>query len=110
MGLGISSLIRFWDRQIGYSKSDPVKSFVKYLAARSNTSLVQRVLAYSILRSEFNNLGGIEVLSKREAIWERALAEVTKGTITYVEFGVFRGDSISYFSKKTLTKTLFSLA
>ena len=104
MGLGISSLIRFWDREIGYSKSDPVKSFVKYLAARSNTSLVQRVLAYSILRSEFNNLGGIEVLSKREAIWERALAEVTKGTITYVEFGVFKGDSISYFSENNSDK------
>jgi hypothetical protein len=104
MTLGLHRLIRFWDHHIGYSKSDPIKSFVKSLAGLTNTSLVQRVLAYSILRSQFNNLDGVEVLAKREVIWERALKDFDKTSITYVEFGVFRGDSIAYFSENNSDK------
>jgi len=104
MTLGLDRLIQFWDHHIGYSKSDPVKSFVKSLAGRTNTSLVQRVLAYSILRSQFNDLDGVAVLAEREAIWERALKEFEKAPITYVEFGVFRGDSIAYFSENNSDK------
>ena len=98
MTLGLHRLIRFWDHHIGYSKSDPIKSLVKSLAGYTNTSFVQRVLTYSVLRSQFNDLDGVEVYLKRETIWERALKEFDQTPITYVEFGVFRGDSISYFS------------
>ncbi len=98
MGIKFDSLMKSWDRRIGYSKADPVKNFIKFVAGVTNTTFVQRILAYSVLQSQFNNLKGVQVLEKREEVWKRALQE-SKNAITYVEFGVYKGESICYFSQ-----------
>jgi len=77
---------------------------VKSSPELTNTSFVQQVPAYPILRSQFNNLYSVEVLAKREAIWERSHKGFDKTPITYAHFGVFRGDSLAYFSENNSAK------
>ena len=96
----LESLVRQWDSRIGYSKSDPVKSFLKILAASMNRGILSRFLSYSILKSEFKNLNDIVVYKERKNVWDEALQIINGSPLTYIEFGVYQGDSISYFCSR----------
>jgi hypothetical protein len=109
MTLGLDRLIRFWDHHIGYSKSDPVKSFVKSIAGRTNTSLVQRVLAYSIMRSQFDNLHGVEVLAERERQSGKERSKSLKRhLLLMLNLASLEVNQLHIFPRVTLTKTQFS--
>ena len=95
-------IIQYWDSHIGYKRSDAVKKIAKFLAGLTNTSVIRRVLSYSILKTEFKSLGDVEVFKHREEIWDNALSQLDQKAVTYIEFGVFKGESISYFSKNNL--------
>lgn len=93
----LQSLVRLWDSKIGYSKADPVKSLFKILAGFMNTGILSRFLSYSILKTQFGNLGGVVVCQEREKVWDKALQIIDGASVTYIEFGVYEGESISYF-------------
>lgn len=61
---------------------------------------LSRFLSYSILKSEFNNLGDVMLLEKRVDLWKEALDIFGGSALTYIEFGVYRGEAISYFCSK----------
>jgi len=65
-----------------------------------NQGILSRFLSYSILKSEFGNLEGIVVYKERENVWDKALEIIDGASLTYIEFGVYEGDSISYFCSK----------
>jgi O-methyltransferase len=94
------NLVQQWDSRIGYSKSDPVKRLLKVSAGFLNRGILSRFLSYSILKSEFGNLNNVLVYSERESVWDKALQIIGEGTLTYIEFGVYQGDSISYFCSR----------
>lgn len=98
------SLVQQWDSRIGYAKSDPVKNFLKVLAGFMNRGLLSRFLSYSILKSEFGNLDNVVVYKERENVWDIALQIIDGALVTYIEFGVYQGDSISYFCSKNRNK------
>jgi O-methyltransferase len=98
----LQRIIKYWDSQVGYKRSDPVKKLAKFLAGLTDTLFIRRVLSYSILKSEFKNLGDVEVFKHRKDIWDKALSQLDQKAITYIEFGVFKGESISYFSETNL--------
>lgn len=60
-----------WDTRIGYSKSDPVKSLVKDLAASMIPEILSRFLSYSILKNQFGNLEGVAVCQSREEVRDK---------------------------------------
>ncbi len=59
-------------------------------------------MARSMLRYEFDALNHVPVFTHREPLWDDAMLRLLDATapITYVEFGVFEGDSIRYFASK----------
>jgi len=93
----LESLVRQWDSRIGYSKSDPVKSFFKILAGFMNIRTLSGFLSYSILKTQFGNLEGVVVCQEREEVWDKALQIIDGASVTYIEFGLYEGESISYF-------------
>jgi hypothetical protein len=95
----LQRVIKYWDSRIGYKQSDPVKKFAKFLAGFANALFIRRILSYSILKSEFKGLKDVEVFKDRKDIWDKAMNQLDQKAITYIEFGVFKGESISYFSE-----------
>jgi len=94
------NLVQQWDSRIGYSKSDPVKHLLKVSAGFINRGILSRFLSYSILKTQFGNLGGVVVFQEREKVWDKALEIIDGACVTYIEFGVYQGDSISYFCSR----------
>jgi O-methyltransferase len=93
----LKSVVRQWDSRIGYAKSDPVKKLLKVLAGSLDRGVLSRFLSYSILKSEFENLRNVSVCEERKDVWNKALQFIDSAPLTYIEFGVFEGDSIQFF-------------
>ncbi len=66
----------------------------------------ERLMAFSILGSVFEEISSVRVFEKREQLWDECIkANGGNGArITYVEFGVHEGYSIRYFAGKNLHK------
>jgi len=95
----LENLIQRWDSRIGYSKSDPIKNIFKILAGSMNRGILSRFLSCSILRSEFENLENVFVYKEREIVLDKSLKIIDNASLTYIEFGVYEGSSISYGAK-----------
>jgi len=78
-------------------KSLLLKSFMKQLASRVDVDIYQRLMAYAIFRSAFKELASVRHFSTREQLWVKCIEDVVGShtPITYVEFGVYQGSSIS---------------
>jgi hypothetical protein len=78
-----------------------VKRSLKMLAAQPPIETYQRLLAYSILKREFEGLRSAPSFENRECLWRECLRTQFKedARITYVEFGVYEGASIRRFSE-----------
>jgi hypothetical protein len=84
-----------------------MKSLLKSIASGIGVDTYQRMMTYAIQRSVFTGLGSVPVFSDRQQIWSRCVEEAggQDAELTYVEFGVYRGRSISYISSRNQSPT-----
>lgn len=78
-----------------------LRSVLKYASSQMNPRILERMLVYPLLKREFPELKSVPVFSAREELWTLGLDRVDgrNQAITYVEFGVFRGESIRHFAR-----------
>lgn len=83
-----------------------MRSLLRFIATRIGVSTYERLMAHSVLLHRFDRLKSIPTFEEREALWAECLTRKFKETdrITYVEFGVHTGYSITYFAQKNLNK------
>lgn len=96
----IERAIDIWDSSVGYSKRDPIKYFIKFLSQKIPLTLLRRLMPYSLISKEFANLKHAVLVSQRSQVWDEVLSFNLNEPITFVEFGVFEGESIRYFAAK----------
>ena len=79
-----------------------MKEALKALAGRLPEDLLERTLAYAMLRRSFADLASAAVLPSREALWEQAvqLAGGPDRPVAFVEFGVHEGASLRWFASR----------
>lgn len=79
-----------------------MKEALKALAGRLPEDLLERMLAYAMLRRSFADLASAPVLPSREALWEQAvrLAGGPDRPVAFVEFGVHEGASLRWFAER----------
>jgi O-methyltransferase len=83
-----------------------MKSILKKLFSKLSVDTYQRLLAYSILRNNFNSLSSSQTYSKREALWDAVIKSYVgaNSRLIYIEFGVHEGYSLNYFSKQNINE------
>jgi hypothetical protein len=76
-----------------------VKSIVKSLSSRASVKFYKRALTYALLREQFPEIGSLREYKDKPAIWSAAIeaAGGREASITYVEVGVFEGESFRWF-------------
>lgn len=55
------------------------------------------IINIKILKSEFKNLSNVNYFSNRNIMWNNFLSKIKNDKIFFIEFGVFKGNSIKYF-------------
>lgn len=77
-----------------------MKEALKALAGRLPEDMLERALAYAMLRSSFADLARAPVLASREALWEDAVRRAGGPDlpVAVVEFGVHEGASLRWFA------------
>ena len=104
----MQQFINRWDAFFSYKKPDPIKRVLKNLASFLPIQFLRRLEPYALISSEFSALNGTLSYVNRSDIWDKALTLVGPNQLTYLEFGVYQGESISYFaSNNSDTKSLF---
>jgi hypothetical protein len=77
-----------------------MRSMLKSLAAQINLATYQRLMVYALLKESFQDIFSAPVFTSREQLWseciERNIGKQAK--MTYLEFGVHEGYSISFFA------------
>ena len=78
-----------------------VYDILKQIARRVDPARVEQFLAYSIIEKHFaSKLREGRPAGRRESLWDELIAKVGDASpILFLEFGVFEGYSISYFSR-----------
>jgi hypothetical protein len=79
-----------------------MKSLLSRIIGRLSPEWVEKILAHSLLYQRFASLGDVPVFEERKALWSDALSRLVPmdQPLTYVEFGVFKGESIRFFSER----------
>jgi hypothetical protein len=79
-----------------------MRTLLKKLSSKISIDTYQRLLAFSILKNEFDAIKSCQKYDKREALWDAVINSYggVNTKITFVEFGVHEGYSINYFSSK----------
>lgn len=93
-------ILNLWDSALGYSRADPLKRLLKVLASKIPVFFIQRLEPYALLNSSFSDLKSVPTYKARSDVWDRALSLLGLGPLVYVEFGVYQGESITYFVDK----------
>lgn len=99
----LNLFLQRWDSKFGYNSRDPIKKVFKSLARRIPPEIIQRILTYSLLESRFKEIETITQVHSRKEVWDCAIKSTSPGSIVYLEFGVYLGDSISYFAKSNIS-------
>lgn len=83
-----------------FNLGDKLKSIVKSAVSHIDADLYERMMVYALLRTTFKDINSARDYQDRMEIWSGAIeaAGGRESPITYVEFGVFEGRSIRYFS------------
>ncbi len=76
-----------------------MKSIVKVLSSRMGVKFYERAMTYALLRDEFPETESLREYPDKPAIWTAAIeaAGGREAEITYVEFGVYEGESFRWF-------------
>lgn len=79
----------------------PIVAFLKKTLPRLSVDFLEVVLYRSILRTKFSSLYASTQITKREDVWDYAVSIIGGDKkILFLEFGVWEGYSIKYFSSK----------
>lgn len=87
-----------------------MKSIVKSLSSRASVKFYKRALTYALLREQFPEVRLLREYRDKPAIWSAAIeaAGGREAPITYVEFGVYEGESFRWFlANNTNPSSLF---
>jgi len=87
-----------------------VKPIVKFLSSRLSVKFYKRALTYALLREQFPEIERLREYPNKPAIWTAAIeaAGGREAPITYVEFGVYEGESFRWFlANNTNPSSLF---
>jgi Macrocin-O-methyltransferase (TylF) len=87
-----------------------VKPIVKFLSSRMSVKFYERAITYSLLRNAFPEVESLREYPDKTAIWSAAIeaAGGREAPITYVEFGVYEGESFRWFlANNTNPSSLF---
>ena len=69
-------------------------------------NFLEKILSLLVMRREFSEMLSVKSFSTREKMWEICLDSFIKEySMTYLEFGVWRGESILYLSNKFKDKS-----
>jgi hypothetical protein len=76
-----------------------VKPIVKFLSSRMSVKFYKRAMTYALLREQFPEIESLREYPDKPAIWSAAIeaAGGREAPITYVEFGVYEGESFRWF-------------
>lgn len=76
-----------------------MKPLVKFLSSRLSVKFYKRALTYALLREQFPEIERLREYRDKPAIWTAAIeaAGGREAPITYVEFGVYEGESFRWF-------------
>ena len=76
-----------------------MKPIVKFLSSRLSVKFYKRALTYALLREQFPEVASLREYPDKPAIWTAAMeaAGGREAAITYVEFGVYEGESFRWF-------------
>jgi hypothetical protein len=79
-----------------------LKLFAKKLFKCIPVNIVERLLSHSIRHYIFPELKNLKTFNKREEVWADLLKNfnLKRDNITYIEYGVYTGCSMKYFSAK----------
>lgn len=78
-----------------------MKKLLKTFVSQIPVALIERPLAHAISFQKFTALRTCRSFANREELWDQCLATVESDlSITFVEFGVWKGYSIKYFAEK----------
>ena len=84
------------------------KTLLKEVASLVPVWIMQRLAAEAIYRQAFQkDIKKTRRFCAREALWEYILSIFPNAPICYVEFGVYKGDSLIYFSDTNKNKSSF---
>ncbi len=76
-----------------------MKSLIKECLGKIKTPFLERILQLSLLNNEYKQIRLALSYQTREEIWEDVNSRTDEEPVTFLEFGVFKGYSINYFSK-----------
>ena len=81
-----------------------MKKILKTIMSKIRVSTYQRLLAHSMQNELFYPLKSVPLFDTRESLWNDCIQRFVKSEskITYIEFGVFEGKSISFFSQNNV--------
>ena len=69
-------------------------------------STIERLRYLILMRQKFNCLYDLPIYDNRNILWDKCVEIVGKKTnVTYIEFGVFKGETIKHFASKNLNSS-----
>lgn len=74
-----------------------IRTLIKRIVGRASPAFFERLLAFPIFEREFAEIRSKSTFLAREALWADLRSRVTK-PLCYLEFGVWKGSSISWFA------------
>lgn len=77
---------------------------LKSIASLVAPDLYERLQVFSIIRNKFQELQSAPSFKNRRALWDSYISTLTDCHLTYIEFGVFEGNSIRYISERVTDK------
>jgi O-methyltransferase len=78
-----------------------IRSLIKSIAALPRAETYDRAKAYALHDKLRPQMRSTKTLASREAVWDEAIALLGKtNPVLYLEFGVYQGYSIRYFSER----------
>tara|TARA_B100000214_G_C23927146_1_gene608919 strand:- start:342 stop:1019 length:678 start_codon:yes stop_codon:yes gene_type:complete len=81
-----------------------LKYIAKNIFKNVGTNFLERILSQSIYKNNFDELKDIQEFKRKEDLWFESLKSLKKEKISFLEFGVWEGNSIKQFSQLNINK------